>query len=116
MNTVDLLRECVSAGRFTEAARILPDLVDRSVDALRVEVLERVGRYTQCQGVLDTLLKSKHLEPSDRSICEYASGLMQLNKGEVDGSIRHFNRSASLAIQAGDLERLCWAQLRLVSV
>jgi DNA-binding NtrC family response regulator len=117
METSTSARQLVTAGRFVEALRCLDEFgAPRGIaaDVMRVEVLERVGRHGQCRALAERLLKSKELTHADRSICEFAIGLVELNNGKTEAAISHLQSSISAASQSRDLERLSWPQLRLL--
>src|SRR4029453_7247651 len=118
METSTSARQLVAAGRFIEALRLLDDRSTisrtRADDVLWVEVLERVGRHLQCRALAERLLNTRELNHTDRSICEFSRGLVELNAGNIETAITHLQTSVSAALLAQDLERLCWPQLRLL--
>ena len=105
-------------GRFADAFRVLnesgPGADKRAHDVLRLEVLERLGRYGQCRALAESLLRTKGLDPRDRGNCEFVIGLVELNNGNSADAVTRFHRAIALMTEAADLERRCWFQLRLM--
>src|SRR5437660_4887667 len=113
------VRELVSTGRFGDALKLLDDvrvpLTHRqTADTLRAELLERVGNHGQSLALAERTLRIKDLAPSERSACELVIGRIRWESGDTDESITHLQRSLSIAKQCGNIERTCWAQLRLL--
>ena len=84
--------------------------------ALKLELLERVGQHDQGSDVATLLLKSKGLSSGQRSTCEYVMGRIAFECGDTDTSIARLQRAISLAIDGNDLERLSWAQIALLLI
>src|SRR5438132_12041995 len=116
MDWLDAARGLTVQGRFIEAFRLLneSDTPRRAADVLRVEVLESIGRYAQCQRLAETLVRAKDVGERERGNCQFALGLIELNNGNTDRAISRFNQAISLATATGDLEHRCWYQLRLL--
>ena len=106
-------------GRFLEALAALDrggarrDSRNES-EALRVEVLERTGRYGHSRAIADRLLRTSGLGPKPRSICELALGNIELDDGNVQPALARFQRALSCSEAAGDLRRVAWCQLRMI--
>ena len=108
-------------GRFTEALRELDSMSlsheqSSSSEVLRAELLERVGRTGQARTLASSLLLRHRLAPSERSACECVLGRGSLQEGDTEKAIAHFQRSASLAAEGNDLERLCRTQYLLMMI
>jgi tetratricopeptide (TPR) repeat protein len=120
METLEIVTELVRQGRFGDAIRAL-DGADggRSHRAgsavLRAELLERIGHHGQSRALAEQLLKSKSLSGQERAGCELTLARVLLDAGSTEAAIVHFQRAISLARQAGDFERLCWSQIRLLN-
>src|SRR5438309_312812 len=113
------VRQLVSVGRFGEALKVLDDqhLPPRQrpdADTLRAELLERLGNHGQSLALAERLLKARELSSSNRSACELVVARIKWESGDTDESVLHLQRSLSIAKQSADLERTCWAQLRLL--
>jgi DNA-binding NtrC family response regulator len=105
-------------GRFADAFKVLnesgPGSDKRASDVLRLELLERLGRYGQCRALAESLFRTKGLDARDRGNCEFVIGLVELNNGNASEAVSRFHRAISLMTEAADLERKCWFQLRLL--
>jgi hypothetical protein len=118
MENLATVKDLVRNGRFIEALTALREPTSSrksptAVDVQRVALLERVGRYGESRQLVAQLLRTKELSDVDRSICEYAIGLIEWDEGNTNGAIEHVQRSLLLAKRADNLERVCWSQLRL---
>jgi len=121
MDTLTEVRDLWTQGRFGEALRRLSSSDTRqgdgpTSDALRADLLEQVGHHSQSRTMAERLLRSKTLDPVLKSSCEYVLGRLDRENGNFQSSIEHLRRSVDLAVRAGDLERTCWSQLRLLMV
>ncbi len=108
-------------GRFTEALRELDSTSlsreqNLPSEVLRAELLERVGRTGQAKALASSLLTRHRLSPSDKSACECVLGRGSLQEGDTEKAIAHFQRSATLAAEGNDLERLCRTQYLLMMI
>src|SRR5262249_3628501 len=81
---------------------------------LHAELLERTGNYSRARSIVESALKAKNLSPANRSICESILGLVAMQDGDLDDSMIHLQRAATLAGEAGCLERACWSRLRFL--
>jgi DNA-binding NtrC family response regulator/tetratricopeptide (TPR) repeat protein len=121
MASLETARALADSGCFAKAlddlnqATIHPDS-RLAADVLRSDLLERVGRMGHSRVMLGTVLRSRQLTDSQRSACEYVLSRLEWEKGDIESSISHVQRSIHLAKSGGDLERLCLSQLRLVSL
>ena len=111
----------ISAGRFTEALRTLeaatgPKPADPEMGVLRAELLERTGAYLQSRLIAERLLASRGLSVSHQARCEFVLGIVDWGSGNTEEATVHFQRAVARSQAAGDLQRLCWAQLRLMVV
>ncbi len=119
MEQLDDIRALVRAGRFTEGLRDLDRCSlgrENRLDAavLRAELLERTGRYAEGKALSEKLLGTSALPSGHRSTCEFVSGLIEWDAGNVEHALVHFQRAISFAEAAKDLQQTCWAQLRLM--
>ena len=119
MERLESVRNLVRAGRFAEGLSALESVaafgsVRADAEVLRVELLERTGKYAQSRVLSERLLKSRNLSAAHRSGCEFVLGLILWNEGDTEESIVHLQRSLALAEIANDPVRRCWAQLRLM--
>src|SRR3954469_22541167 len=119
MDATGNIQALLSQGRFAAALTSLSNLPlvksrTLSLETLRLELLERTGNYGEAEALGTRLLRNRALTGSDQSICEFCLGLILWDRGQTQSAIGHFQRSVSRAIDAGDLWRTCWAQLRLL--
>jgi DNA-binding NtrC family response regulator/tetratricopeptide (TPR) repeat protein len=119
MEALQPVRELIANGRFGDALKTLDDVrvppsQRETADTLRAELLERVGNHGQSLALAERILKSKGVSPSNRSGCEYVIGRIKWESGDTQEAITHLQRSLSIAKQCGDIERMCWSQLRLL--
>jgi DNA-binding NtrC family response regulator/tetratricopeptide (TPR) repeat protein len=119
MESFDTAKQLAGAGRFVEALTALGLTVVKRTDrlaaeTLRADLLERTGSHGQSRALAQQLLESKDLTPSDRSKCECILGLIEDEAGGIDSAILHLQHSLASAKQGSNLERVCWAQLRLL--
>ncbi|HJZ66702.1 MAG TPA: hypothetical protein VKF81_01050, partial [Blastocatellia bacterium] len=121
MNTLDKARELKRIGLVADAMRVLVenDVLNRdrlSADVLRAELLEMSGQFDSARTIVARLLKSSQLNRVQRSTCEYVSGRMALEFGDINSAINHFQRSALLVRDNGDLEREFHARIQLFNI
>src|SRR5262249_43274938 len=112
-------KSVAAEGRFTDALRILENGRIRGIDktaadVLRAEMLQQVGRVGAARTLINGILKSKHLTPHDLSLCHFVLGRIATGDGLWDAARVHLQKSASIALTAGDYERAAWAQARLL--
>jgi transcriptional regulator with PAS, ATPase and Fis domain/tetratricopeptide (TPR) repeat protein len=121
---VDPLQEAFSlkeSGLFTDALRAFEQLKTEvrkklPIQMVRGELLERVGRTREARHLIQQTLAIKTLGASDRSLGEFVLARVDIDTGDIEGALSHLNRSISLAQKAGDFERVCSAQLKLLLV
>ena len=118
MNQLTELQALYRGGRFAEAVimseRGFVPFADRlACDVIKVELLERVGRYSASRSLAEKLLRNRAITGAQQSACQFALGLISWDEGHADEAVQHFQRAVSLAQAADDLFRTCWAQLRL---
>jgi DNA-binding NtrC family response regulator/tetratricopeptide (TPR) repeat protein len=106
--------QLANVGRFSDALKALKSPAADADALFRAELLERTGSYQQSRAMALAVLRSKKATPADRSICESILGLVDWQDGNFGSSIVRLQRSASLASDAGQLERSCWSRLRLL--
>jgi DNA-binding NtrC family response regulator/tetratricopeptide (TPR) repeat protein len=119
MRDLTAVRDLQRRGRFSDALKLLDSLHERrtapiETSVLRAELLERTGCYPESESLARQVLASRLLRPADRSTCELVLGLTAWDAGRTTEAIGHLQRAVSLAQEAGDLERLCWSELRLM--
>ena len=104
----------ITLGRFRDALEAFgPIGISRKEDILRLQVLERLGKYPSCRSLATQLLKKKDLDDADTSSCEYVLGLIDWDEGQSAQAIEHMQRAVFRASRSRDLERLGWGKLRL---
>jgi DNA-binding NtrC family response regulator/tetratricopeptide (TPR) repeat protein len=118
VNQLTELQSLYRAGRFADALvvseRSVAPFADRlACDVIKVELLERVGRYAESRTLADKLSRNRALTGSQQSACHFTLGLLSWDEGRADEAMQHFQKAVSLAQAADDLFRVCWAQLRL---
>jgi DNA-binding NtrC family response regulator/tetratricopeptide (TPR) repeat protein len=107
-------------GRFKEALAVVESAnstprEDRlSIDVIRAELYERIGRYQNSRTLAQRLLSSPGLTSEHRARCEYTLGLIESDEGRSDAALAHFQRSITAAKLAKTLAISCLAQLRLI--
>ena len=121
MDSLELANRLKRTGRFTQALGTLESIrlsqaVRLDGQLLKLELLERVGQHRQASELAVFLLKSRGLSPGQRSTCEYVMGRIAFESGDTDVSVARLQRATSLAIEANDMERLCWAQIALLLI
>ncbi len=121
MESLTAVRQLNAAGRFAEALKALEhagaDRRDRlAADLLNADLLERTGRFAQSRTLAESVSRSRDLTAADRSACELVLARLEWEHANTDSVIVHLQRSIALASQVGDLERLCWSQLKLLLV
>jgi len=80
---------------------------------LRAELLERLGKHSQSEALLQKLVKAKSLTPQDKSAAEHIFGRIAIENRRIDTAITHFQRAVAIARKADDLVRACWSGLFL---
>ena len=68
----------------------------------------------QSRAVAERLLRTAALGSKQRSICELAIGNIELDEGNVQAALAHFQRALSSAEAAEDRRRVSWCQLRMI--
>ena len=118
METLGNAYELMARGCFTAAMCCLERLpVARmktlEAETLRVELLERSGRFDEAEELSRRLLKNRTMSDTQRSVCEFSIGMVLWEKGETGAGVEYFQRAVASAEKGNDLWRTCWAQLRL---
>ena len=120
MDAVAEAREIVRQGRFAEASRRLESLSSARLGAstalLKAAVCEAIGDCGQAESLAVQVLRSKLLSDLDRSAGEFTLSRVAAASGDRRKEIDHLQRSLTAAERAGDLERVGWAQLRLLTL
>ena len=112
------LNDC---GLFADALAALDRLkgdVSRrqTVQIVRAELLERVGRSREAKAIVHRALASRNLGARDRTVCDFVLARAAIDDGDFDSAIAYLNKSIAMAQSTGDLERACSAQLKLLVV
>jgi len=121
---VDPLQEIYNlndCGLFADALAALDRLkgdVSRrqTVQIVRAELLERVGRSREAKAIVHRALASRNLGARDRTVCDFVLARAAIDDGDFDSAIAYLNKSIAMAQSTGDLERACSAQLKLLVV
>jgi tetratricopeptide (TPR) repeat protein len=87
-----------------------------SSQVVRAELLERVGRGPEAQSTIQKALASRSIGASDRSLCDFVLARIEIDSGDFEAAIRYLNGAVVMARKAGDVERTCNAQLKLLTV
>jgi tetratricopeptide (TPR) repeat protein len=119
MNAVQQAKRFVVAGEFVNALNTLnAGQVDRpnriASEVLRAELLERLGHHSASREQAERLLRSRRLTGGERSACTLVVARMETLEGRFEQAIAHTQRAIGVAEATGDVERACWAQLRLL--
>ena len=120
MSPLDEVLSLFRRGRFSEAltrlkATPIPADARLHADVVHAELLERLGQTPHSQQLIERIKRSRHLTLADQAVCEFVLGQIASEAtGHVDQALAHLWRAVSLARQANDLYRLCYAQLRLM--
>ena len=109
----------ISQGRFKAAdaeLNSLPSFKTRTLQAetLRLELLERLGRYSEAENLARRLLSSKSLSADQKGVSQFCLGLLLWEKGQPEAATDHFLASIDASRDAGDARRTAWTQLRLL--
>jgi len=121
MSSLISVQELSRRGRFAEAFRVLEQLtlpLDERLmaDSLRVELLERTGRYVESKALAEQLLRSPRCLASQRCASFMALGYSAFEHGFIEAATNHFQKALSAAEAAGDLRAVCACQLRLMNL
>lgn len=107
-------------GRFAEAALALEADDNRrlgrgrlpTAEALRADVLQRIGRNNDAESIATRTLKMSQRVPDVAARCHFVLGNICRERGDRVSEIKHLQIATTLA--EADLELGCWAQLRLL--
>jgi DNA-binding NtrC family response regulator/tetratricopeptide (TPR) repeat protein len=109
------------AGRFIEA---LAEFRSESlhvaghqpeVKVFHAEILERLGRLGDAVGIATAVDSASSLGDSVRARAGIVLGLAAQQRAHLREATRHYQRACLLAERAGELEHVCWAQIRLMA-
>jgi DNA-binding NtrC family response regulator/tetratricopeptide (TPR) repeat protein len=118
MHGIDTARNLFQEGRFQDALARLDNSIQstngNTAQTLRAELLERVGKHSQSEALLQRLIKTKSLTPQDEGAAEHVLGRIANEHGRKDAAITHFQRAIAIARKADDLARSCWSGLSLM--
>src|SRR5437867_894566 len=105
MNSFEEAKQLGHTGRFLDALRCLEaemaghaNRTDAQI--LKAELLERLGRHSQSRAAVFLTLKTRNLTASQRSACEYVTGRLDLEEGDVHGAVSHLQHAITFAHQA----------------
>ena len=121
MHTLAEAKRLTLAGRFTDAFEILNGGPINRAEAiaaavLKSELLERLGEYRQARTQAEDLVNSRRISAGERSACLLTLARIDIEHGSFQSAITHLQRSISVALAAGEHERACWAQIRLLGL
>src|SRR5712691_5802963 len=121
MNRLDRVRELKQVGLFSEAIKSLEGgqisaRLRLPSEVLEAELLETTGQYEAAQTLAADLLKSRLVTNADRAVCEYVLGRVDVELGDLANGIAHFQRSASRAQEAKDIEAEFHARIQLFNI
>ena len=117
------IAKAVSEGRFREALTLLQELrpapalnPKAELVVLMAELLERTGRTEEAKRIVGHVIRSRSLDAVLRSRCLVIEGRIAKRLGHLQEARTAFQRACSQAEAGLDLDQLCWAQLRLMTV
>ena len=89
MGSIDAATELKRTGRFRQAlseldSGVAPRGEGVAAQLLRIELLERLGRYSQSLATATALIKSQGGGARERSSCEYVFGRIALERGDTE--------------------------------
>src|SRR5438046_2631934 len=121
MDSLESAKQLMRAGYFGDALKALEEGHIRPAQRItsqvtKAELLERIGRHGQSRPLVTSLRKSKGLTNAQLAACEHILAKLFLEDGETEEAFTHLQRAIPMAIEADDLERLCWVQLNLLLV
>ncbi len=118
MPALDSARTLFQEGRFREALAQLGNSADAfaspTAQILRAELLERLGKHSLSEAILQRLIRTKSLVPQDQSAAEHILGRISNEDGRIDAAITHFQRAVAIARKTDDLARACWSGFCLI--
>ncbi len=110
------------AGRFSAALRRIQESEGafsgsdtQSYRVLKAEMLGHTGLQEQAKELAETVLRSNGLHAALGSRCQAVVGGTLFDDGDLDEALESLQRSVRLAEESGDVEQLCWSQLRLMA-
>ena len=114
LDVLQLKEQGLFGNALVALERLRPELISQSrSQALRAELLERVGRRKEAETVARKLLSLKNLSNVERSLCDFVLARIDIDAGNTQQAIESLNRSIRVAELACDSERKCVAQLKL---
>src|SRR6266851_1605916 len=121
MHALPEARRLTLAGKFSDAFEALnTGPINRAeriaADVLQSELLERLGKNRQARAGAEDLVNSRRITAGERSACLLTLARIDIEDGSFHSAITHLQRSISIALAAGEYERACWAQLRLLGL
>jgi transcriptional regulator with PAS, ATPase and Fis domain len=120
MDSLEIARQLRDSGQYIDAknalAAISPSRSNAEVMALRAEVCERLGDFTDAVRAVESVAKTRNATMSDRASCETTLGRIAMEHGEIARAIQHFQRSGELARQTHATREIFWANFHLLAV
>jgi len=83
---------------------------------LLAELLERTGQPDRAQAILSSATNSKSLRSGLQARSSIVLGRIERRRGHLREAETAFRLACAQAESGGDLEQLCWAQLRLTKI
>jgi DNA-binding NtrC family response regulator/tetratricopeptide (TPR) repeat protein len=116
----DTLAIAVRTGHFKDALKLLlKDPASRrslAKQALMAELQMRLGAAGDAESLARRLLQQRDLETDSRVQCLLVLGTICRDTGRLDQARQHYHGAFALAEADHNLEQLCLAQLRLLSL
>src|SRR2546423_4869606 len=121
MDPVLQARRLADEGRFSDAIASLQAVGTSArnqpaAQALRAELLERLGRSGEAASLIEKLLRTRGMSPLDRSRSYYVLGRIEAWKGNFDGAVTYLQRSIGIATEIKAFDRLVLGQCRLLLI
>jgi DNA-binding NtrC family response regulator/tetratricopeptide (TPR) repeat protein len=116
----DRLTQALKTGHFKEALKLLlRDPANRRTlakQALVAELQMRMGAAAEAQTLALRLLQQGDLDSASRVRCLLVLGTVCRDTGQIEQARQHYHSAFTLAEADQNLEQLCLAQLRLLSL
>jgi DNA-binding NtrC family response regulator/tetratricopeptide (TPR) repeat protein len=116
----DRLTLALRTGHFKEALKLLlRDPASRrslAKQALMAELHMRMGAAGDAESLAQRLLQHRDLDSTSRVQCLLVLGTICRDTGQLEGARQHYHSAFTLAEVEQNLEQLCLAQLRLLSL
>lgn len=117
---LDGLALALKTGHFKEALKLLlRDPASRrslAKQALLAELQLRMGAASDAEALAGRLLQHHDLDSASRVQCQLVLGTISRDTGQLEQARRHYQNAFELAEADQNLEQLCLAQLRMLSL